>query len=85
MKKFDANFYTKNGFNPFYVNNGCGLVFLYIDQAGLVVYCDTVDSLTNFPNRSLRRYAIPEANVGIFIRYYELRLHPRARKNVTNK
>lgn len=72
----------KNYNNPFMPQKK--LVYVYIDRSGLVVYCDNRDSLLNFPNKSLRRYVLRASQLGIFVRYYQLRLHPEALKNVTN-
>ena len=68
--------------NPFKPQKN--LVYVYIDQSGMVVYCDNRDSLLNFPNKSLRRYVLRASQLGIFVRYYQLRLHPEALKNVTH-
>ena len=66
--------------NPFKPQKG--LVYVYIDRSGMVVYCNNRDSLLNFPNKSLRRYVLRVSQLGIFVRYYQLRLHPEALNNV---
>lgn len=74
---------NKHGNNPFNPGNQW-FAYLYINSANQVIYTDFRDSLINFSNKSLRRYVIKTANLELFIRYYQLRLHPEALKHVIN-
>lgn len=75
------NKHEKYGYNPFSPRNDW-FVYLYINKANQVVYCNNVDSIVNFPNKQLRRYVVRTEALGLFVRYYQLRLHPEALKNV---
>lgn len=59
-------------------------VNLYINEQNQVCYCDYPASKANNNNACLRRYQVQSNLVGMFIRYYQLRLHPEAKKNITN-
>ena len=57
-------------------------VFTYINQNNLVVYSSYEDSFVNRNNYQLRRYVISPEYYGLFVRYYQLRLHKNALKNI---
>jgi len=80
MNRFNVQKRDRNYGNPFMPQKD--QVYVYIDRSGLVVYCSNRDSLLNFPNKSLRRYVLRASQLGIFVRYYQLRLHPEALNNV---
>lgn len=75
------NQHEKYGYNPFHPGSK-QYAYFYIDAANRVVYNDYVDSLVNFPNKQLRRYVVKAEYVGLFIRYYQLRLHPEVLKHI---
>lgn len=59
-------------------------VNLYINEQNQVCYCDYPASKANNNNACLRRYQVNKNDLNIFIRYYQLRLHSNALKNITN-
>jgi len=75
------NQHERYGYSPFRPGSK-EYAYFYIDAANRVVYNDFVDSLVNFPNKQLRRYVVKSEYVSLFIRYYQLRLHPETLKHV---
>lgn len=55
--------------------------FVYVDGQNLITYVHTRDSAANRLHVGWRRYVMPLENVTSFMRYWGLRLHPRALKN----
>jgi hypothetical protein len=58
-------------------------VYLYLNNSNEVAYCDFKESFINIKNNSLKRYVIKENYLRLFIKTYNLRLHPEALLNVT--
>jgi hypothetical protein len=59
-----------------YFDGSRKLVFIYIDQTGLVCYCCDQDSEHNRLNSGWKRFEVAEKYLQTFFRYYELRFHP---------
>lgn len=57
-------------------------VYIYLDHLNRVVYDNLVDSLVNRINPELKRFVMPLEAHGIFVKYYRLRLHPKALQNI---
>jgi hypothetical protein len=60
------------------------MVYLYLNFDNQAVYTNDVDSPVIKANTSLKRFIIRPEYFGLFIRYYQIRLHPEAKKNVVN-
>lgn len=56
--------------------------YLYVDKQNFVTYAMNRDNINNRYEPSWRRYLLKPENVKIFMKYYELRFHPRTLKNV---
>jgi hypothetical protein len=56
--------------------------YVYIDSKGLVCYANDYDEAYNRYYTDWKRYVMPSENVGIFLKYYQLRLHKLVLKNV---
>jgi len=56
--------------------------YLYIDRQNCVVYLDFRDSAINRENPTLKLYEIQADFVGMFIRYFKLKLHPKAKQHI---
>ena len=57
-------------------------VYLYLDYLNRVVYCNFIDSDINITRKSLKRFELTDQTSHIFVKYYQLRLHPEAKKNI---
>jgi hypothetical protein len=56
--------------------------YTYLNRNNQVVYSDYKDSEINKNNKQLKRFVI-DNEYSIFVKYYQLRLHPEALKNIT--
>jgi hypothetical protein len=57
--------------------------YTYLNRNNQVVYSDYKDSEINKNNKQLKRFVIDNEYYSIFVKYYQLRLHPEALKNIT--
>lgn len=56
--------------------------YLYVDAQNFVVYADFKDSPTNRRNSKLKSYEMHWESVGLFFRYFRLKIHPKAKQNI---
>jgi hypothetical protein len=56
--------------------------FIYVDKSNKVVYADFTDSVINYWNGSLRWYQMKAEYIKAFIKYFELKIHHKALKNI---
>jgi len=56
--------------------------YLYVDEQNFVTYANDRDNINNRCESKWRRFVIPTKNVVAFMKYYQLRFHPRTLKNI---
>jgi hypothetical protein len=58
--------------------------YLYVVDNKFVAYADFKDSAINRQAPDLKRFVLATKNVVLFMKYYQLRFHPKALKNIVD-